>query len=40
LRVFNAPPPIKIELSSVDLLVLYTLIIVSALGIAIKWKKK
>jgi large repetitive protein len=40
LRVFNAPPPIKIELSSVDLLVLYTLIIISALGIAIKWKKK
>jgi hypothetical protein len=40
LRVFNAPPPIKIELSSIDLLVLYTLIIISALGIAIKWKKK
>jgi len=40
LRVFNAPPPLQIELSSVDLLVLYTLIIISALGIAIRWKKK
>ena len=40
LRVFNAPPPMQIELTSVDLLVLYTLIIISALGIAIRWKKK
>jgi hypothetical protein len=40
LRVFNAPPPLQIELSSVDLLVLYTLIIISALGIALSRKKK
>jgi hypothetical protein len=40
LRVFNAPPPIKIELSSVDLLMIYTLIIFSVLGIALSRKKK
>jgi hypothetical protein len=40
LRVFNAPPPIKIELSSVDLLVIYSLIIFSVLGIAISRKRK